>query len=67
MIKLKELRRRAKITQKQLAERLGIGQSTLCLWELNRSVPGVRWLQPIAEILHCSVKDLYPDPGKFTK
>jgi len=67
MIKLKELRRKAKLTQKQFAALLGCGQSTLCQWENNRSVPGARWLQPIADALHCEVTDLFPEPEQFVR
>lgn len=65
MIRLKELRKKAKLTQKEFSLRLGISQSTICSWENNLSVPRVGALPKIAEALGCSIADLFPDPSQF--
>ena len=67
MVRLKELRLKAGITQRTLAARLGINQAEVSRWENNKRVPSLKWLLPIAAILGCSVTDLFPEPSKFTK
>lgn len=67
MVRLKELRQKAGITQRTLAARLGINQGEVSQWENNKRVPGLKWLLPIAAILGCEVRDLFPDPSKFIK
>ena len=65
MVKLKFLRKKAKITQKEFAARLGCSQSAVCSWENNQSVPRFNMLPKIAEALHCDLQDLFPDVSKF--
>lgn len=65
MIKLREMRKKAKITQKEFAARIGAGQGTVSMWETNQSVPRVGMLPKIAQALGCSIQDLFPDPSQF--
>jgi transcriptional regulator with XRE-family HTH domain len=55
-----ELRKKLPITQRQLAERVGVTETTVRNWENNRS--GVEWFERIAklcEALNCSPNDLF--------
>ena len=55
---IKELRERKGLLQKEVAERLGVDASALCLWEKGiRMVPS-RYLKRLASILECSVDEL---------
>lgn len=67
MIRLKFLRKKAKLTQKELAAMLGISQPTICSYENGNSVPSINMLQPIANALFCNIQDLFPEPNKFTR
>ncbi|QCC85872.1 XRE family transcriptional regulator [Desulfovibrio desulfuricans] len=55
-------RKRKKITQRDLAARLGITSGSLCRIESGGNTPHVGRLQAIAECLDCSVADLFRCP-----
>jgi transcriptional regulator with XRE-family HTH domain len=53
-------RRKSKgLTQGQLAAALGIAQESLCLIETGENAPRIQRLQDIADVLSCSVADLF--------
>lgn len=65
MILLKEIREKAKLSQKQLAELSKIPQQTISSIESgSRPNPGILTLYPIAQALGCSVDDLYTKDGE---
>ena len=49
--KSKELR----ITQEELAERLGVSLKTVMNWEQGQAIPSVETLMDLAEIYHCDL------------
>ena len=49
------------IQQKELAEKLGISQVSVCKWEQGKSFPNVKRLKQVADILGTSVESLLPD------
>ena len=53
--KLKEARRSAKITQAELADRIGVHRSTVANYELGRRKPSLTELKEIAKVLHVDV------------
>lgn len=53
--KLKEARKNAKITQADLADRIGVHRSTVANYELGRRKPSLTELKAIAKILHVDV------------
>ena len=55
---LKQLRMSKKFTQKQLAERLGVKRTTICMWETGNSSPSLEILKKIAQVLNCSIDEL---------
>ena len=55
---LKQLRMSKKLTQKQLAERLGVKRTTICMWETGNSSPSLEILKKIAQVLNCSIDEL---------
>ncbi len=55
-------RRLAGLTQAQLAEELGIERPTLACWETGVNWPSARMLPQIADLLLCSIDELYVDP-----
>lgn len=53
------MRRRAGITVAQLAERLSVTRATIYFWEQGRYLPNAGLLPELAEILGCSIDDLF--------
>lgn len=53
------MRRRAGYTVAQLAERLSVTRATIYFWEQGRCWPSSQELPRIAEILGCSIDDLF--------
>lgn len=59
MTAIKGLRERAGLTQAQLAEKMGASQSAVALWETGARMPRSNKLQKLAEVLECTVADLF--------
>lgn len=55
---IKELRKKRGLTQKQLAELLGVKQQNVSDWERGERSPSVKNLKKLAEILNCQIDDL---------
>jgi len=51
-------RRRTNLTQAEVAEMLGLDQTTVSRWERGRKLPRADRLPKIAAIYRCSVDDL---------
>lgn len=57
-MKISVLRKRAGLTQREVANRLGINQSTVVLWEKGRTFPTSPKLPKLAELYGCTVDEL---------
>ena len=55
---IRELREKNKMTQLQLAERLGVSDKTVSKWETAKGYPDITLLEPIAEVFKISVTEL---------
>ena len=55
---IKELREKSKMTQLQLAERLGVSDKTISKWETGKGYPDITLLEPIADAFSVSVTEL---------
>ena len=55
---IKELREKKKMTQLQLAEKLGVCDKTVSKWETGKGYPDITLLEPIAEAFCVSVTEL---------
>lgn len=60
---LRPMRRRAGITAEDLAERMHYSRTTIYFWEQGRCWPSSQDLPRIAEILGCTIDDLFADHG----
>ncbi len=58
MNKYKELRIKASLTQKNVAETLEIDKSSVAKWESGSSKPKADKLKPIAKLYRCTVEEL---------
>lgn len=59
---LKALRHRDRLSQKELAKRLAVGQSTIAMWETGMNTPGYTNLVKLASLFNVSVGDLTQGP-----
>ncbi len=58
IIKLKEMRNKRELTQRQLAKICGIDQLTLSTYETGKTHPRLDALCQIAQALNCTLDDL---------
>lgn len=63
--KLKQARKKAKLTQEELALKLGISRSAIAKWETDKGLPDVQNLKVIAAILEVSIDYLLDDGTKL--
>lgn len=59
---LKHYRQRAELTQQKLADALGVERATVAMWETGRNWPSAALLPKMADLLLCSIDDLYRRP-----
>lgn len=50
-MKLSTLRKRAKLSMRQLGEQIGSDHSTISLWETGKRTPGAEWILRLAGAL----------------
>ena len=62
MENIRDLRTAAGLTQVKFAEAMGVTQSTVSQWESGRVLPDTAKLPKLAEVLGCSVADLFAKP-----
>ena len=55
---IKKLREKNKMTQQQLAEKLGVSDKAVSKWETARGYPDITLLEPIADAFSVSVAEL---------
>lgn len=55
---IKELREKNKMTQLQLAQKLGVSDKTISKWETAKGYPDISLLEPIADAFSVSVAEL---------
>ncbi|MGN1195566.1 MAG: helix-turn-helix domain-containing protein, partial [Acutalibacteraceae bacterium] len=61
--KLREARKRAGLTQEQLAEKLTVSRQAVTKWEADRGLPDIGNIKLISELLNVSI-DFLLDDGK---
>ena len=54
-------RQRAGLTQQQLAEGLNVSRTAVTMWETGQSWPSAALLPKLADVLLCSIDELYVD------
>ena len=59
--KLRQSRKRVRLSQSQLAERVGVTQRSMTNYECGRAVPRRKTLRKMAEELHVTVEYLTND------
>ena len=59
VMRIRELRDRAGMTQDELAASVGVVRSAVANWEVEISLPKARQLPLLAEVLECSIDELF--------
>lgn len=54
-VNIKKAREKAGLTQQELADKLGVGQSAVAMWESQKALPRTDKLPVLAKVLKCSV------------
>ena len=65
--KIVKYRRKNKLSQEQLAEKIGVTRQTISNWELNTTKPDVTQIKNIAKVLNTSIDDLLDNNGNGVK
>lgn len=55
-------RKAAGMTQAQLAAAIDVERPALAMWEIGASWPSARILPALADVLLCTIDELYVDP-----
>ena len=58
MEKIKEFRKRNKMSQAELASNLGISQSMVAKWETGKNYPSVENLIVLSNLFNCTIDEL---------
>ncbi len=61
MIDIKRMREARCLTQAELASKLNVSQSTIATWETQKGEPRTGTLPKIAQILGCTIDELFTD------
>lgn len=59
LMRIKVLRKAAGLSQRQLAEGMGVMQNTVSNWETERCLPYTRQLPRLAQLLNCKIDELF--------
>ncbi len=63
MSRIKELRRKNKLSQTELAEKMSVGQTAVSMWENGTNFPKSEMLPKLAKVLGCTIDDLFDKEG----
>ena len=64
---LKERRIKAGLTQQEVGDRVGVGTSTVGMWESGANQPRASTLISLAKLFGCTVDELLGDEAEVTK
>ena len=67
MNNIKFLREKNNLTQEFISKIFGISQSTVAKWETGESMPRADKLPQLAEILNCSIEELFATEEEMKK
>ena len=64
---MKKIRKKKGLTQIEIANLLGVKQSTVAMWETGKSIPGTNTLIKLADILDVDMRTLAESFPKLNK
>ena len=59
MNKIREFRKKKKLSQSDIAKIMKVKQNTISQWELDRTLPNVKRALELAKVLETTVEELY--------
>lgn len=62
IMRIKELRLNAGIAQCELGAQMGVGQTTVSMWENEAALPKARQIPLLAEVLGVPIGELFASP-----
>ena len=62
-MRIKEIREARGMTRKQIADAVGVSEVAVYYWENGRQKPSADKLPKLAELLGCTIDELYRAPG----
>ena len=60
---IRQLRERLGMSMYELAEKMGVSVSTVSRWETGEAVPITARLSTLADVLHCTIDELFGRTG----
>lgn len=63
MLRIKELREASQMSQIDLATKVGVNQTAVSQWERGSALPSCDKLPLLANILSCTIDDLFRQPA----
>lgn len=57
---LLKMRKARRLSQSEVADRVGVSQSAYCAWESDRATPGARHYGPLAILFEVDIRELLP-------
>lgn len=60
-LRLRYLRKQDNMTQAELGDRLGVGKSTVCMWESGQRTPDWETLESIADFFNVPMSTFFAD------
>lgn len=67
ILKIHDMRRKAGLSQKELASSCGVSQAIISQWEKEIALPRTRQLPQLAEVLGCTIDELFENPNEEVK
>ena len=61
MHRIRELRKAKKLSQQEMAAKIGVDRSTIAKWETGTNSPRADKLRQLSKILECSLDELLPE------
>ena len=58
---LRALRKKAGLTQAEAAKKMGLGVSTIAMWETGRRKPRIPLFSVIVKVYGCEIADLFSE------
>lgn len=56
---IKELRKRANLSQEELAKKVGVDRTSISKWETQQALPNASKLPKLATALNCKIDDFF--------
>lgn len=60
---IRQLRERLGMSMYELAEKMGVSVATVSRWETGEAVPITARLSTLADVLHCTIDELFGRAG----